>query len=230
MSVPRARHALYQSVSGAWHGIKHVVAHARESLPLHLAHELVAHLEAPQLVAVGAHHRVEAHLHEEDVRRGVAIPAALRRVAVAAADRVRSGVGLERLRRLGEVDVRAALAGQRALGRADLPLDVSARIVRDLVAVEGEDVDVGIDAGDGVLPLPAMLRAVAVCSSEASNSGREYGRAAEGLRSRVREATAPGGCTPIVSSKPSSAGAGFVKWFLLDLFACQDEIRTCDPL
>lgn len=53
-----------QSPPMVWslHCVEDVVAHAREATPVHLAHELVTDVQAPELLVIGAHHRVEARL------------------------------------------------------------------------------------------------------------------------------------------------------------------------
>lgn len=115
-----------------------------------LADPVLPVLQRPQLFRVLADLVVVAGLKEEDVARRVARrPAAARVVTEARADLVVAAARLEGTRRFGEAQhifVLAALARQPPEDGARLPLDVPTQIVRDRVAKQAEDIDVGADA------------------------------------------------------------------------------------
>lgn len=124
--------------------MKYPIPHALKSTTIKLALKVLSRLDGKEPAgnvggAVGAHHREEACLQEEDVTRGEATLAPKRCVSVACPKAVRWTVGLEVARRVGEAHLRGALAGEHPARRADLPLDIPAGVVRDCLAIEAEN-------------------------------------------------------------------------------------------
>lgn len=139
-----------------------------ESHLIKLANPVLPIFEHPKLVGVGADLVVVARLQEEDVRRRVAEHTAGWVVAIASTNHSVALVRLKVSRRLGKAQHVAttsfALTWQAPRRGARLPLHVPANVVRNLVSVQAQDVNVRTNT-----PLGVATKAIAVLQAVVIN-------------------------------------------------------------
>ena len=75
---------------------------------------------------------------------------------------MRTPGGIEILGRVRKAYLPRQLAGQSALRSTDLPLEISADVIWNAIAVQAQDVDIGHHACFGVLAIATMTAAVRV--------------------------------------------------------------------
>lgn len=115
-----------------------------------LAHEELPHFQVEQLVIIRAELVEEADFEKVYVVRRIASIALAGGCPSAALAKRLVATCMQTFWRSSKADAKASLAGQHAFGGADLPLEVTAQVVRDALAVQREDVLARLDAFSAV--------------------------------------------------------------------------------
>ena len=182
----------------SWNLLQQPALERVEARWVELAGEGLADIQLEERSIIAADRAVDAHLEEEDVRRGVpeALIATCRCVAVARSERMYPFIGVQIPRLIGEFDRLRGLARKPALRSAHLPFEVGARVVNGRPE-EGQDVDVGPHT-------PFRMRAIAAGRAERVNGLVEAQDSRRGL-AEMRLHPIPAGATMLFTKRSTRA-------------------------